>query len=164
LNESGLLSMPLFTDFQPGREPGILDWYTVLVGFFTLCVLAGHGALYLVWRTTGPVHFRSQMCARRAWVAVVPLWVVVTLATFRVQPEVFQNLLARPWSAVLVLPTFAGLAGVFYFMRNGRELAAFLSSTAFLVGLVAATMAGNYPFWLRSTIDPSFGLTASNTA
>ena len=25
-------------------------------------------------------------------------------------------------------------------------------------------MAGNYPFWLRSTVDPAFGLTAANTA
>ena len=25
-------------------------------------------------------------------------------------------------------------------------------------------MVGNYPFWLRSTIDPSYGLTAANTA
>ena len=29
---------------------------------------------------------------------------------------------------------------------------------------MAATMVGNYPYWLRSTVDPSFGLTAANTA
>jgi cytochrome d ubiquinol oxidase subunit II len=164
LDKTGLLSMPLFTDFRTGREPGIFDWYTVLVGLFTLTVLAGHGALYLVWRTTGPVQARSQTCARRAWVAVIPLWLVVTLATLRVQAEVFTNLIARPWSVVFILLTFAGLGGVFHFMRQRRELAAFLSSTAFLVGHLAATMAGNYPFWLRSTIDASYGLTAANTA
>jgi cytochrome bd ubiquinol oxidase subunit II len=47
--------MPLFTDFRPGREPDILDWYTGLVGLFTLATLAAHGALYLVWRTDGLV-------------------------------------------------------------------------------------------------------------
>ena len=30
--------------------------------------------------------------------------------------------------------------------------------------MVAASLAGNYPFWLRSTLDPSFSLTASNAA
>jgi cytochrome bd ubiquinol oxidase subunit II len=25
-------------------------------------------------------------------------------------------------------------------------------------------MIGNYPYWLRSTVDPSYSLTASNTA
>src|SRR5580692_7408614 len=54
LRREGLHGMPLFTDFRPGREPGILDWYTGLVGLFTLAALAGHGALYLAWRTDGP--------------------------------------------------------------------------------------------------------------
>ena len=59
LGKQGLPGMPLFTDFLPGREPGILDWYTGLVGLFTLAALAGHGALYLGWRTAGPVRERS---------------------------------------------------------------------------------------------------------
>jgi cytochrome d ubiquinol oxidase subunit II len=30
--------------------------------------------------------------------------------------------------------------------------------------LVATALAGNYPFWLRSTLDASYSLTASNAA
>ena len=41
---------------------------------------------------------------------------------------------------------------------------AFLSSSAFLLGMLAATLAGQYPFWLRSTLDPSYSLTALNSA
>jgi cytochrome d ubiquinol oxidase subunit II len=55
-----------------------------------------------------------------------------------------------------------GLWGMFQFPERGRELAAFLSSSAFLLGMVATALAGNYPFWLRSTLDPSYSLTASN--
>ena len=164
LDLKGLSGMPLFTNFLPGKNPGIFDWYTTLVGLFTLGLLAGHGALFLVWRTTGPVQERSRLSARRVWRVVVPLWVVVTLATAWIQPDIFANLLARPWSIVLVLIMFAGIWGVFKYLNDGRELAAFLSSAAFLLGLMAATMAGNYPFWLRSTVDPSYGLTAANTA
>ncbi len=163
LNADGLPGMPLFTNFQPGREPGLFDWYTTLVGVFTLAALAGHGALYLVWRTTGPVQARSLICARTAWRAVVLLWIVVTVATAAVQPEVLLNLVARPWSVPFVVLSAGGLGGVFYFLKLGRELPSFLASSAFLLGLMAATMIGNYPFWLRSTIDPSFSLTAANT-
>ena len=163
LNENGLPGMALFTNFQPGKEPGLFDWYTTLVGLFTLAALAGHGALYLVWRTTGPVQARSLTCARTAWRAVVVLWIVVTVATAAVQREVLSNLVARPWSIVFVVLSAGGLCGVFRFLKLGRELAAFLSSAAFLLGLMAATMIGNYPFWLRSTIDPAFSLTAANT-
>src|SRR5258708_2218172 len=62
VDQTGFFAMPLFTDFRPGKEPGIFDWYTTLVGLFTLCLLSGHGALYLAWKTTGPVQIRS-----RAW-------------------------------------------------------------------------------------------------
>src|SRR5713101_4313827 len=70
LDATGFFAIPLFTDFQPGEHPGIFDWYTSLVGVFTLCVLAGHGALYLAWKTAGSVQARSQAWARRAWLAV----------------------------------------------------------------------------------------------
>jgi cytochrome bd ubiquinol oxidase subunit II len=164
LDSTGFFAIPLFTDFQPGVRPGIFDWYTTLVGVFTLCVLAGHGALYLVWKTTGPVQVRSAAWARKIWLAVLPLWVLVTLATAWIQPAIFTNLLARPWSLGFVLLMLGGLGGVFRFLSRGRELTAFLSSSSFLLGLLATTMTGSYPNWLRSTLDPAYSLTAANTA
>src|SRR5262245_48666927 len=35
LDQNGLSGMPLFTNFLPGKDSGILDWYTTLVGLFT---------------------------------------------------------------------------------------------------------------------------------
>src|SRR5262249_53301224 len=154
LGKDGLRGMPLFTNFLPGREPGILDWYTGLVGLFTLAALAGHGALYLAWRTAGPVRERSLAFSRKAWKAVLVLWVAVTAATAWVQPEAFSNLASRPWALSFVALSAAGMSGVFRFPGRGRDLAAFLSSCAFLLGLVATALAGNYPYWLRSTLDP----------
>jgi cytochrome d ubiquinol oxidase subunit II len=162
LGKEGLPGMPLFTNFRPGREPGILDWYTGLVGLFTLAALAGHGALYLGWRTAGPVRERSLAFAQGAWKAVFVLWVAATAATAWVQPEAFSNLVSRPWALAFVALSAAGICGVLRFPGRGQELAAFLSSCAFLLGLVATALAGNYPFWLRSTLDPSYSLTASN--
>jgi cytochrome d ubiquinol oxidase subunit II len=161
---TGFFAIPLFTNFQPGIEAGIFDWYTTLVGGFTLCVLAGHGALYLVWKTAGPVQDRTRALARGIWFAVVPFWVVVTAASAWIAPEIFRNLLARPWFWGLVPLLPLALWGVFRFMNTGRELAAFLSSSTFLVGMLAATMAGSYPVLLRSTIDPAHTLTATNAA
>ena len=56
-------------DFSPFRssptsgtekQPGIFDWYTLLVGLLALCTLAGHGGFYLAWKTTGLVGDRSR--------------------------------------------------------------------------------------------------------
>jgi cytochrome bd ubiquinol oxidase subunit II len=164
LGKDGLAGMPLFTNFLPGKRPGIFDWYTTLVGLFAVAALAGHGAMYLAWRTTGPVHERSLAYARIAWWIELPLWVAVTFSTALVQYQVFTNLVARPWSFLFVILALGGYGAVFFFVARGRELPAFLSSSAFLFGLIGATMIGNYPYWLRSTIDPSFSLTAWNTA
>jgi cytochrome bd ubiquinol oxidase subunit II len=164
LDATGAFALPLFTDFRPGVHPGVFDWYTSLVGIFTLSVLTGHGALYLVWKTTGSVQARSRVWARNAWLVVLPLWALVTLATVWIQPQVYTNLFSRPWLLGFVLLMLGGLGGVFRFLKRGQELAAFLSSSAFLLGLLAATMAGNYPIWLRSTVDPTHSLTAANSA
>ena len=68
------------------------------------------------------------------------------------------------WPLAFVALAIAGAWGAFRLPRRGRELAAFLSSSAFLLGMVPTALAGNYPFWLRSTLDPSYSLTASNAA
>jgi cytochrome d ubiquinol oxidase subunit II len=164
VDEAGTFAMPLFTNFQPGERPGVLDWYTILVGLFTLVVLAGHGALYLAWKTAGPVPARSQSCAKWAWLAVLLLWALVTLATGWLRPETFTIILTRPWMLGLVLLTVGGIGGVFWFLWLGRELAAFLSSGAFLLGLLGTITAGVYPVWLRSTLDPANSLTVAKTA
>jgi cytochrome bd ubiquinol oxidase subunit II len=157
-------AMHLFTDFLPGKRPGVFDWYTTLAGLFSLLVLAGHGALFLVWKTTGPVHLRARDLARTAWTAVLVCWPLLTLFTALIRPELFTVLIARPWSWCLALPTLGGLAGVFRYLGLGRERAAFLSSCAFLLGLLATAMAGSYPVWLRSTLDRAHDLTSTNTA
>jgi cytochrome d ubiquinol oxidase subunit II len=163
LGEQGLRGMPLFTNFLPGREAGILDWYTVLAGLLTLTALGGHGALYLAWKTSGAVRDRSLALARPAWIATMALWAAATAATAWVQPDVFSSLASRPWCFAFGALSLAGAFGVFWFPRKGRELAAFLSSSAFLFGAIATALAGNYPFWLRSTLDAGFSLTASNS-
>jgi len=164
LDSTGFFFLPLFTNFRPGMHPGVFDWYTTLVGIFALCTLAGHGALYLVWKTGGTVQVRSGAWARIAWLAVPPLWALTTLATAWIQPEVFKNLAARPWSLIFVVVMLGGAWGVFHFRGQGRELAAFLASSAFILGILASTMTGIYPTWLRSTIDPNNSLTAANSA
>jgi cytochrome d ubiquinol oxidase subunit II len=164
LDETGFFTGPLFTNFLPGPHPGVLDWYTVLVGLFTLCVLAAHGAVYLVWKTTGDVHARSQALAGKLWIGVVVLGLLATIGTAQVQPALYPALLARPLAWLLTLGIVAGLAGVFVWLRQRRELHAFLASTGFIVCMLAATATGMYPRMLVSTLDSRYNLTALNSA
>jgi cytochrome d ubiquinol oxidase subunit II len=155
---------PLFTNFLPGRNPGVLDWYTVVIGVFTLAALAGHGALYLAWKTEGPIHGRSLACARLLWGAIVVLGALATAATAVVQPRLFPSLIARPWTWLLVAAMAVSLFSVFRFQRPGSELKAFLGSAGFLASMLAATAAAMYPYLLFSTLDPAWDLSIHNTA
>lgn len=164
LDATGYFSAPLFTDFRIGQRPGAFDWYTLTIALFALIVIAGHGALFLSWKTTAAVQARSERLARRLWLLVPPMAAVATIATAVVQPALFSQLAARPWAWTLVLLTVGGAAMVLVSLRQRRLLRAFLGSAAFIAGMLGLTAAEMFPIILPSTIDPAFALTAFNAA
>src|SRR4051812_33257771 len=83
LDERGYFFEPLWTNFDPlNSEPGILDWYTVLIGLLTLTTLVIHGANFIALKTEGTLNARSRDIARRGWFALVALTALGTVATF----------------------------------------------------------------------------------
>ena len=79
-------------------------------------------------------------------------------------PRSLASLIARPWAVVFVVVALSGLFGAFLVPKTRpRTRGVLASSCIFLLGMVAATLAGKYPFWLRSSLDPFESMTASNT-
>ena len=64
LNREGYFFVALWTDFSTGPEPGILDWFTVLMGLASVVILALHGANYLALKTKGDLYARAVATAR----------------------------------------------------------------------------------------------------
>jgi len=162
LDGDGWFALALFTDFSAREPVGILDWYTLLVGGFALTALLGHGALFLNWKTQGPVQERSRAAGRRLWGAVAALWPAVTFATHRVDAGSLASLASRPLAWLLAGVALAGLLAVFAGLARGRELAAFLGSSAFLAGLSGATAACVFPTMLRAIGGEALSLTVHN--
>jgi cytochrome d ubiquinol oxidase subunit II len=160
LDEEGWFTLALFTDFSARGAVGILDWYTLFVGVFALTALMAHGAVFLVWKTEGPVQVRSRAMARRLYAAVAVLWPLLTVATQRVDAGFLSRLGSRPLAWLLAFGALAGLTGVFVALARGRHLGAFLASSAFLAGLSAATAACVFPTMLRATGGEALSLTA----
>jgi cytochrome d ubiquinol oxidase subunit II len=156
--------LPLFDSFTTSGALGILDWYTVLAGLLALTAVAHHGALFLAWKTDGPVHERSRAWAARLFPAVIVLWLAASAATASVAPEVFAGIPGRPLAWLATLLAVVGIVMSFFHRRAGRDLAAFLGSAAFLLGILAATAASIFPTMLKSATDPALSLTALNSA
>jgi cytochrome d ubiquinol oxidase subunit II len=129
---------PLWND--PSRttgETGILDWYTVLVGATALAALAMHGGAWLALKLEGEPAARARSAVRGWWWAVAGTTALVTIATFSVQPHVPERLRTEPWIHAFPALAVAGLIAVRWSVARGRDLATFLASSAYLLGMLA---------------------------
>jgi cytochrome d ubiquinol oxidase subunit II len=163
LGAAGWFELPLFGSFLLEGEPGALDWYSLLVGALVLVTLVAHGANWLVWKTDGAVQRRARI-ARRAWLAVLVLWLLASVATFVVAPQFFQVFPSRPLAWVGLGLTFGGLGAVAWGTRRAAELPAFLGGAAFIAGLLVTTAACAFPVLLPSRVDPRWSLTVANSS
>jgi len=161
LDRSHEFFLPLWTDFRPTQDAGILDWYTVAVGVAALLVLAQHGALWLAMKTAGEVERRATAWANGLWWAVAAATIAITIASFSVQPMLGANFTSQPW--MLVFPAL-GVAGLLFARWAKPGLPRFLGSTALIAGLLTSAAAGIYPCVLPANSDPKLSLTIANAA
>jgi cytochrome d ubiquinol oxidase subunit II len=155
---------PLWTNFQPGANPGILDWYTVLCAVLALVAVAVHGASYLILKTEGDLNARLRTIVKRLWPALVALSAIGLAATVSVRPQLLDNYRAAPVAWIVPVLVAAGLAGIFWFTRTGSERNAFLSSCVYIVATLVGAAVGLYPALLPSSTGPANSITIANAA
>jgi cytochrome d ubiquinol oxidase subunit II len=153
---------PLWTTFTVVPQAGILDWFTVLMGLVALFTLMTHGANYVALKTDGDLQLRSRRTAGLGWYAVIVTSVLALVATSIIRPEIWDNYQLHPWGWSFPLLGLAGALGMIIFNRRRDDLKAFLSSSAFVIGMLAATAFSAYPVLLKSSINPAFSLTVEN--
>jgi len=164
LDADGYFFQPLWTDFSPfSQTPGILDWYTFLIGLLALTTLVVHGANFVAVKTEGALNARSRRISRRFAYATAVLTVLATAATFWVSPQMLESFGARPYGYVLPLVAIAGLIGMVLFNLRYDDRAAFLSSSAYIIGMLTSTVFGVYPKVLPA-VDPANSLTIHNAS
>jgi cytochrome d ubiquinol oxidase subunit II len=154
--------LPLWTNFGTGREVGILDWYTVLIAVAAFATLMVHGALWVSLKTEDELEQRARKVALAGWWSLLPLTVAITWCSFAIQPRLSQSFAARPWGYVFPLLAVSGLIGMRAMHR--RDLAPFLCSSLFIVGMLTSAAFGLFPYVLPSNLDPRLGLTVYNAA
>jgi cytochrome d ubiquinol oxidase subunit II len=164
LARNGYFFEPLWTDFNPyGAITGILDWYTVLIGLLALAALTMHGCNWIAVKTAGAVYARARRMAGRTWLATGVLTILGTIATFSVRHSMLTRFGDQPWGLVFPLIALGGLAGMGYYGARRRDVAAFFSSGAYILGMLASTAFGLYPNVLPA-VNPANSLTIHNAA
>ena len=164
LDPEGTFFLALWTNFQPGPNAGLIDWYTLLVGVTAFAVLTLHGALWVALKTEGDLQARCHGIAKRLWMPVLSLVLLISVLSFRIQPLLLRSFEERPWGFVFPAVSAAGLLGVPLSLRRKQEGASFLSSCVFILGLLCSAAMGLYPNLLPSNADTGPGLTITNVS
>ncbi|HVO98129.1 MAG TPA: cytochrome d ubiquinol oxidase subunit II [Bryobacteraceae bacterium] len=155
LDAEGYFFLPLWTNFTPQREAGILDWYTIPIGLAAFVTLMFHGALWVACKTEGEVRERSIAIANRLrWAVLALLGLVLGLSAI-VQPRMARGAWMLPLA--LIALAVAGWIGK-------TDLTRFLASSGYIVAMLVGAVLGVYPNVLPSNGDPQLSLTIYNAS
>jgi cytochrome d ubiquinol oxidase subunit II len=161
LRADGFFFLPLWTNWRPGVNPGILDWYTVIGGLVALIALTLHGALWITLKISGELAVRARALVRPLWIALLVLTAVSLAATIAVRPQTLDNY--RSWPVTFIVPAgvIASLAAILLWNRKGAPLKAFLASCVYLFFMLAGACWGLYPTLLPATGGTALDITLS---
>jgi cytochrome d ubiquinol oxidase subunit II len=164
LGADGYFFTPFWTNWLPGVNAGLFDWYTGLVALFGVALFAVYGASYLSVKTNGQVGQRAAWFGSKGWWGIVVLGLAVVTISLLLQPVLIENYGAHPFGIVFPLVALLGLMGMLYYRRQARDVITFVSTGLFILALLASVAFGLYPNLLTATTDPAYSLTVGNAA
>lgn len=159
LQADGYFFLPLWTNWQPGPHPGILDWYTVIGGVVALVALTLHGALWLTIKTSGDLFARARRLVNPLCLQLAALTVISLGATIHVRPASLDNYFNHPITFVVPVGVVASLIAIWIFNRRSQPVKAFLSSCFYLFFMLAGACWGLYPVLLPATGGEALNIT-----
>lgn len=160
-----LRGMDFEADYQyTGSLLQQLGWYPLLVGCLTASLFALHGAIYLYLKTESELQDRVRRSITWLFVLFAGLYVVVTVATLWVHPQVTDNMNAYPilW-AVPVLNALAVL-NIPRAMHLRRPGYAFFSSVMVIVAFAGLFSVAIFPNLVVSRIDQTYNVTVATAS
>lgn len=163
LGPDGYFFEPLWTNFRIGPHPGILDWYSVLIGLLAFAALTSHGALYVSTKTEGSLQQRAHRTAAWSWWSVAILTVLSLVASLKVRPTVIENFRLHPWGWAIPVIVLGSLFAMFYLRVKQNDRVAFVASSVYLASMLGGAAFALYPNVLPSSARPELNLTIQNT-
>lgn len=139
--------------------------YPVLVGLFTVSLLAMHGSIYLVMKTEKALQARICGWARKAIGIFIFLYLVTTGATWIQMPHMTQKIRDNPFLILFAIVTLLAILNVLREFKKNHYGFAFISSSASIFFLFCLFGMGTFPNLVRSSLDPEHNsLTFFNSA
>ncbi|KIA90802.1 cytochrome d ubiquinol oxidase subunit II [Kaistella jeonii] len=158
--------LPLWdSSFSPlSKTPGIIDWFTIIIGLISVVTLAIHGANWIILKTNSSINSKLKG-------VIFKLNIVLTVLTFFsllvwqiVKPNSLDNFFDKPYLIVFPLIYFTGLIGLFFIKKLKKDIYGFVFSTLVILGGITSSLASLFPVILPSINNVNESLTIYNTA
>ena len=158
--------LPLWnSSFSPlGNHPGVIDWFTLIIGIIAVITLAIHGANWVVLKTNSSINEYLKSMIIKLNIALSVLTVFSLSVWHLINPESFSNFAQRPYLIIFPLVYLTGLVGLFFIKKINKDNISFIFSCLLIVGGITSSLASMFPVILPSTNSIHESLTIYNTA
>ncbi len=165
LYESQYFFLPLWdSSFSPLCEsPGVIDWFTIIIGFISVVTLAMHGANWIILKTNSSINNKLKTVVFRLNIVLSILTVISLYAWQMINPAALNNFTEQPLFILFPLLYFTGVIGLYFVKKIKNDLYPFLLSSLLVLGGITSSLASLFPVILPSTNDINGALTIYNT-
>ncbi|MGV6846120.1 MAG: cytochrome d ubiquinol oxidase subunit II [Lutibacter sp.] len=164
--EAHYFFLPLWdSSFSPLTEhPGVIDWFTIIIGLISVVTLAIHGANWVILKTNASVNEKLKSVVFKLTI-VLAILTVFSLAIWQVvNPDSLNNFIDKPYLIIFPLIYFTGLIGLFFVKKYKKDIHGMLFSTLVILGGITSSLASLFPIILPSTNNVNNSLTIYNTS
>lgn len=147
-----------------GTFLGLLHPYALLMGVTTVVLFMMHGAIYLHMKTEGALQAEIRGWINPLIIAFIICFSLITLATLLYVPRMVEILRAQPALFGVVVLLVLAVANLPREIHRNRDGAAFISSCATMLLLMALFGLGMFPNMVYSSPEPAHSLTAYNAS
>ncbi|MFC6267353.1 cytochrome d ubiquinol oxidase subunit II [Frigoriflavimonas asaccharolytica] len=165
-HEGQYFFLPLWdSSFSPlSATPGIIDWFTIIIGVISVVTLAMHGANWIILKTNSSINEKLKSVIFKLNIALAILTVLSLSVWQIVRPESLNNFFEKPYLIVFPIIYFTGLIGLFYIKKLKKDIYGFIFSTLIILGGITSSLASLFPVILPSINNVNESLTIYNTS
>jgi len=166
MHEAHYFFLPLWdSSFSPLSEhPGVIDWFTLIIGIIAVVTLAIHGATWIRLKTNASINKKLKNVIFNLNIALLVLTIFSLIVWQIVNPNSLNNFIEKPYLLIFPIIYFTGLFGLFFIKKIKKDSHSFALSTLLIIGGITSSLASLFPVILPSTNTVNKSLTIYNTA
>lgn len=165
--EAHYFFLPLWnSSFSPeSTHPGVIDWFTIIIGIIAIIVLTIHGANWVILKTNSSINNKLKSVVFKGNILLI-IFTILSLSIWQViNPSPFTNFKETPILLFFPLIYLIGLSGLIFRKTMKSDMKAFTCSSLIIVGGIVSSLVSMFPVILPSTnsINPSLSIYNTTT-